>query len=376
MQKKKLLIIGSLPPPYYGCTVAIQGLLDSRLKEEFNLIHLDTSDHRGFGNLGKFDFINIWLGLKNIIQLVYISIFRKPDLVYIIPGTNIGSCLREGLFVIVIKMFSCAKVVAHFRTSYFKSFFDQCNWLFKKFIDFFLRKVDHAIVLGECFRPMISRWFELDKIDVVPNGTSFDPFRGKEIDKSFDRNSPVQITYMSNIDPGKGILVLIKALMRIIHCTKQPFSLMIAGAWSFNESSFKAQVKDLIEKGGLHNVVHFIGVVKGETKEKLLKQTDIFVLPSFYEAHPFSIIEAMAAACPVISTWRGAIPETVLDGETGILVEKGDVESLANALVKLIEDPKIRKNMGLAGRKRYEKYYTKENNIENMICVFRKILLT
>jgi glycosyltransferase involved in cell wall biosynthesis len=109
-------------------------------------------------------------------------------------------------------------------------------------------------------------------------------------------------------------------------------------------------------------------------KEDLLKQTDIFVLPSLFEAQPLSILEAMAAGCPVVSTWHGAIPETVIDGETGILVEKEDAKELSRALKKLIAEPKLREKMGLMGRKRYQKYYTKERHIENMIDVFKKTL--
>ena len=116
--------------------------------------------------------------------------------------------------------------------------------------------------------------------------------------------------------------------------------------------------------------------MKGKRKEDLLKETDIFVLPTFYhiEAHPFSIIDAMSAGCSVVSTWHAAIPETVVDGETGFLVEKENVDELARALKELIENPKLREKMGLMGRKRYEQYYTKDRNIANMILVFKKSL--
>ena len=99
-------------------------------------------------------------------------------------------------------------------------------------------------------------------------------------------------------------------------------------------------------------------------------------MPTFYpaEAQPYSIIEAMAAGCSVVSTWHAAIPETVIDGETGLLVEKESVDQLAKALKKLIENPALRKKMGLAGRKRYEHHYTKDKKIENMILVFRRTL--
>jgi len=83
----------------------------------------------------------------------------------------------------------------------------------------------------------------------------------------------------------------------------------------------------------------------------------------------------VAAGCPVISTKSvGAIPETVIDAETGILVEKKNSKAIAQAIIKLVEHPELRIKMGMAGRKRYEQYYTQEKNIENMIKVFEKVL--
>jgi len=372
MGKPRILIAGSVPPPYHGSTVAVHSLLNSRLREEFDLLHLDTSDHRDFENLGKFDLINISLGLKNLLQLAAHCIFRKPDIVYVLPGTNVGSCLREGLFVILTKALGRAKVVAHFHTSYFKTFYENSGKPLQRFVDFFLKKTDHAIVLGQCFREMLAYWLKADRIYVVPNGISFDPYPGEVVEKA-SHGYPIRITYMSNIDPTKGIFILLKALTSILN-QAPPFTVTIAGAWTSSGLAVKEQIMRFIEQEQLREPVRFVGVVKGKRKEDLLKETDIFVLPSLFEAQPLSILEAMAAGCPVVSTWHGAIPETVIDGETGILVEKENATELARALKTLIEDPKLREKMGLMGRKRYEKYYTKEKNIENMTLVFKKTL--
>ncbi|KPL19294.1 MAG: hypothetical protein AMJ92_03910 [candidate division Zixibacteria bacterium SM23_81] len=374
-RKPKIMIIGSIPPPYHGCTIAIQNLLNSRIKEEFDLLHLDTSDHRDFKNLGKFDLINISLALKNLLQLAFTCIFKKPDAIYVLPGTNTGSCLREGLFIILTKLLGNSIIISHFRTSYFKNFYYHSKWIYRRFIDFFLKRTNRAIVLGECLRPMVEPWFPVDRVDVIPNGTAFDPYPGGKVIKSFDHNNPVQLTYMSNIDPTKGVLILLEAIKNIFDHT-QPFQLTIAGAWTSSGLEVKKKVEGFINQSSLREVVRFAGIVAGKTKEELLKETDIFVLPTFYpvEAHPHSIIEAMAAGCPVISTWHAAIPETVIHGETGILVEKENVEELARALKRLIEHPELRRKMGLTGRRRYEQFYTMDINISNMITVFKKAL--
>ena len=148
-----------------------------------------------------------------------------------------------------------------------------------------------------------------------------------------------------------------------------------AGSWWPLESETKKHAFGFIQENHLEDKIEFVGRILGGEKEKFLVDTDIFVFPSWCEGHPIVVIEAMAAGCPVISTKNvGAIPETVINGETGILVEKKNPEAVAEAIINLIEHPELRIRMGMAGRKRYEQYYTQEKNIENMIKVFEHTL--
>lgn len=93
----------------------------------------------------------------------------------------------------------------------------------------------------------------------------------------------------------------------------------------------------------------------------------IFVFPSLWH-EPFGIpvIEAMAAGLPVVATRGGALPEVVVDGETGILVERGDSEGLAAAIAKLLADPHLRQRMGAAGRKRVRQLFTWDRSVARL----------
>jgi glycosyltransferase involved in cell wall biosynthesis len=93
----------------------------------------------------------------------------------------------------------------------------------------------------------------------------------------------------------------------------------------------------------------------------------IFVFPSLWQ-EPFGIpvIEAMASGLPVVASRGGALPEVVVDGETGILVERGDSEALAAAIARLLADPHLRRRMGAAGRKRVQQLFTWDRSVARL----------
>lgn len=366
MRKHSLLFVGALPPPYHGVTVLNGILLNSKMADVYKVCHLDISDKRNLDNLGKVDLQNVYLALKNLWDLMNLCIRKKPDLVYVPLAQNIAY-LRDGMFIVIAKFFSKAKIIIHAHGSYFKEYYNNTNSFMKQFIDFTMKQVDTGIVLGSRLRYIFDDWVQ--DIQVVPNGTQFNPKLGDK----FKRNrNTLTISYLSNLLKSKGVLDTIKAAKIVVDkCPKVRFK--FAGAWKAQKTrkcAFRLTCENQLEEK-----IEFVGRVLGAKKEKFLVNTDIFVFPSWREGHPIVIIEAMAAGCPVISTKNvGTISETVINGETGILVEKKNPKAIAQAIIELIEHPELRIKMGTAGRKRYEQYYTQEKNIENMIRVFEHTL--
>ena len=106
----------------------------------------------------------------------------------------------------------------------------------------------------------------------------------------------------------------------------------------------------------------------------LLAAADVFVLSSRSEGLPLSVLEAMAAALPVVATRVGGIPEVVVDGETGILVDAGDAAGLAAALERLLADAELRARLGRAGRRRAEKEFDLPRFQAAHVAVYRREL--
>jgi glycosyltransferase involved in cell wall biosynthesis len=103
-------------------------------------------------------------------------------------------------------------------------------------------------------------------------------------------------------------------------------------------------------KAGVEEAVIFLGSVTDEEKLEALQRADVFLLPSYGEGQPLSILEAMAAGLPVVSTTVGSIAEVIEDGANGFLIQPGDVSALARAMIELGEDADLRLRMGKRNR--------------------------
>jgi glycosyltransferase involved in cell wall biosynthesis len=109
----------------------------------------------------------------------------------------------------------------------------------------------------------------------------------------------------------------------------------------------------------------------GETRQ-LLGKAKIFALASFAEGVPVALMEAMAMEVPCVSTVIAGIPELIRDGLDGLLVPASSAELLATALERLVEDPLLRRGIGLAGRKRVRELYNLGENVNKLASVFRE----
>jgi glycosyltransferase involved in cell wall biosynthesis len=115
----------------------------------------------------------------------------------------------------------------------------------------------------------------------------------------------------------------------------------------------RGEFRDLQErarKAGVEEAVIFLGSVTDEEKVAALHRAEVFLLPSYGEGQPLSILEAMAAGLPIISTTVGSIAEVIEDGTNGFLVQPGDVNALASAMINLGEDADLRRRMGRRNR--------------------------
>ena len=106
----------------------------------------------------------------------------------------------------------------------------------------------------------------------------------------------------------------------------------------------------------------------------VLAASDLLVLPSLSEGLPFVVPEAMAAGLPVVATRVGGIPEAVIEGKTGLLVEPASAHGLQDAIVKMLQDPERMRSMGKAGQARAWAEFDVERMVDETCEVYRNLL--
>lgn len=125
-----------------------------------------------------------------------------------------------------------------------------------------------------------------------------------------------------------------------------------------------------------HANVHFYSDIKAYTPEwlKLYRDADLFVMPTYSDCTPWVFLEAMAAGLPIVTTRVNAIPEMVIHGENGLLIERGDRAALVHSLNQLIEDSELRQQMGQKGRNLVERKFNAQTHFKTLERLFQEVV--
>lgn len=177
------------------------------------------------------------------------------------------------------------------------------------------------------------------KVTCIPNGVS-DQFYA--IEHHENRNN-LALLVLGSLIPVKGLDLVIGALAK--GCRTRQWQLLIAG-----DGPEKEGLQAMILKEGLEKRVKFIGRIPPNEVPELLGGTDILIQASYREGRPNAIVEAMAAAVPVIGSDINGIAELIDHGKNGLLFSAGKIDELASQLQSLLDSPELRARIGVAGR--------------------------
>ena len=257
-----------------------------------------------------------------------------------------GSFWRKSIFA-SLAHFNKVPVILHLHGSRTKEFVArQPRWRLSM-IRWQLRKANAVIVLSESWKDYILSIEPAARVRVIPNGVALP--KAYPFDATGDEC--VNILFLGEIGERKGVYDLLRALQGVLRqCTN--VRLQIGGKGEMERA------QDLIRELGIEHAVEFRGWVVGDEKQALFRGAAIYVLPSYNEGLPMSILEAMSWKLPIVSTTVGGIPELVREGEEGFLISPGDIPALTTALVNLVSDASLRQSMGRKALKRIEQGFS------------------
>jgi glycosyltransferase involved in cell wall biosynthesis len=365
--KPKVIFLGPLPPPFIGPTLATKVILGSSLAQRYELIHLDTSDHRGIETFGRIDFWNLLLPLIHYSKLVWLLIRYRPVLVYIpISQTTLGYA-KDSIFIIISKVFR-RKVICHLRGGNFGNWFAGASAFTQRYVKAIHSSVDGQIVLGKKLVSMFEGLLPRNRLFVVPNG--------KDIKLDATRTDrpqrPLQVLFLSNLVKSKGVLDVLGAVSAVkARCPGVRFTFV--GAW-FEKETRERFFEYLEQNRNLP--VEVKGTLSGNEKAKVLGESSVLVFPTYYppEGHPWVLIEAMANSLPIVTTDHAAISESVIDGENGFLVAKRSPNEVADKLIRLLSDDELRKRMAARSRELYIDNFTEAKMVESLNYAFDQVV--
>lgn len=244
-----------------------------------------------------------------------------------------------------------------------------------RFYSFCLRNFfhRHVAVSGEIARELTGRCgVQPAKVVHIPNGIDSKPFLAAEGERKFFRHEigalpgTVVATVVASLD-AKGHRWLLPAVAQVVR-EGLDVKLVVVGEGHWGGPLIRAQAHDL----GIADRVHMLGF--REDIPRILAGSDVFVLPTPSEGCSLAILEAMAAALPVIASDVGGNPELVVPGVTGLLLPVEDVGAWATALAALARDPGRRRAWGQAGRARAATDFTLEKMVKKYAALYDELL--
>jgi glycosyltransferase involved in cell wall biosynthesis len=344
--KPRLIVIGPLPPPYHGVTVSTSLVLENELLgERFDVKHMDTSDHRSISaGVGTWDATNVAVAVRSVARLCN-GLRGTPGVVYLPLSQNAPGFLRDSLF---IRASAAAgwKVAVHLRGGEFHNFYSLQRRTLQRWIELTLARVDSVAVMGNSLRTIFARLIPDERIAVVPNGTP-------EANLNGQRRDPRMVLFLSNLRRRKGVVEAVEAALLVLR--REPSARFVfAGAWESDDLA-----KQMQEAGAGDVRLKFIPGVSALQRDRLLASASVLLFPPVEpEGHPRVVLEGLAAGLPVVTTDRGAIAETVVDGESGFVLDEPIPEELAGRLLLLLQDEELRGRMSAAARARYAEQFT------------------
>ena len=346
MNKKKVIMLGPARSVHGGISAVVNSFYEAGIEQRIELHYIGTMvDGSRFRKLLQVFYAYI----------CFLFVLPRYDIVHVNMASD-ASYYRKKIFIDTAFLFR-KKIVIHEHGGNFRAFYGHLTSKQQQNVKTTLNKADIFIVLSMEWKNFFSAIVTKTDIKILHNAVKV-PVRGRE-DYS-DHN----LIFLGRICRDKGIAELLSAMDRI-HIEVPDAHLYLAG--NYEEACWEDEVNKRSD------YVIWTGWIMGEEKEKLLRDTcSVFVLPSYYEGQPVSLMEAMSYGLAPIASAIGGITEIMSDKE-GVAIPVKNVAILKDEIEQLVTDTDRKEELGIASRKRIIADYDIAAMVDSLCSIYDEI---
>lgn len=350
-KKPRVLMIGPGRDVRGGISTVVNSYFELGLSKEIDIAYLPTMEDGS-------KLYKLFVAAKAYVR--FLCMLSRYDIVHVHMAAQ-ASFDRKALFIKKAHR-AGKKIIIHQHAADFdKYYYEQSDEAKQKKIKSIFACAELVIVLSEEWEDFYRKNIcDGDKIVVLHNGVIV-PNYVKEDYR--DKN----VLFLGRLGERKGVYDLLNAIPEVLKVVPEA-KFFLGGDGEIEEC------KAVAKKLGIAENVHFLGWVRNEEKEEYLKKCGTYVLPSYHEGMPMSVLEAMSYGLATISTNVGGIPQVINNGVDGIRFNPGDIGALSKGLIHLLINERKRREFGEKGSLKIKTNFSARITIKKLVDIFNQIM--
>ena len=299
------------------------------------------------------------LFVATVARLRFETLIKKNDILHVHMSSD-NSFYRKAVFIRKAHK-EGKKIIIHMHGSTFDLFYkERCNDTQKQQVREVFAMADQVIALSEDWKEFLAEYIcDEQKIVVIYNAV--------KIPEAYQKDyANRKMLFLGILGQRKGTYDLIEVLPEILR--QYPDCHVYFGG-----DGERQQAEQMCREKGITDRVTFLGWVRGAEKEKFLEECSIYVLPTYHEGMPMSILEAMSYGMAVVSTYVGGIPHIITDGENGLLCEAGDKMALKGKLLRLLDNQSLRGRLGKSAYRIMVRQFDVREKVKMVYAIYKEL---
>ncbi|RMF75658.1 MAG: glycosyltransferase [Acidobacteria bacterium] len=360
LMPRRVMVVGSVPPPVHGSSVMAERLLDALEMLGVESILVDKKLSFSIDEIGGGSIRKAGRAARFVNRVGKAVPDGSPLCIYFLtcaPGSFLVDCLA--LYRLRRRR---ARIVPYLHGIGFQTLAAKGR-LWRWMVAWSFGVAERVVILGRSAYQDVRPWVDESSVFVVPNAVPPPPpgaLRGRtRHGSSDDETRRTRFLYFATLDPEKGAR---EFLLAARHCRHAGLDADFIVAGQSVDEAYTEDLRSLAQSPELAGRVRMTGGVFGEAKAALFREADVFVFPTRYRHENFPLVnlEAMSFGLPVISTRRGCIPEQVPHGKAGLIADSNAPDALADLMLAVARSAKLRARLSRGAKELYEAEYTPE----------------